>query len=135
MITGGCSCGAVRYEMDGEVAFAGLCHCRQCRRASGSGHIGFMGVLRSSLRVTGPIATHSAPGASGLATVRNFCPACGSQLFGAPEIAPEFYTLYAGSLDDPARFRPEIAMFVAERAPWDEGGASLVQFQGAPEGV
>ncbi len=34
--TGGCLCGAVRYEVSGEPYIAGLCHCTKCRKLTGS---------------------------------------------------------------------------------------------------
>ncbi|MBV8794858.1 MAG: aldehyde-activating protein, partial [Hyphomicrobiales bacterium] len=42
-ITGGCLCGALRYEAVGEPIGSGHCYCADCRRASGSGFIPFMG--------------------------------------------------------------------------------------------
>ena len=39
MVTGGCLCEAVRYEYDGEVGPAGICHCRDCRHVTGSAFI------------------------------------------------------------------------------------------------
>ena len=43
VVTGGCLCGALRYEATGEPTMAGHCYCADCRKASGSGFIPFMG--------------------------------------------------------------------------------------------
>ena len=43
-ITGGCMCGALRYEAFGQPTGSGHCYCVDCRRASGSGFIPFMGL-------------------------------------------------------------------------------------------
>ena len=51
-ITGGCLCGALRYEASAPPDFAGYCCCADCRRASGSGFIPFMGFPAEALRVT-----------------------------------------------------------------------------------
>ena len=40
--SGGCLCGAVRYEAQGEPLYAGHCYCEDCRKASGGGFIPFM---------------------------------------------------------------------------------------------
>lgn len=53
-ITGGCLCGALRYEAQGEPTFAGFCFCADCRKASGGGSIGFMGFPASAVRFSGP---------------------------------------------------------------------------------
>ena len=44
--TGGCLCGALRYEAVGEPLYAGLCYCADCQKASGSGFIPFIGFAR-----------------------------------------------------------------------------------------
>jgi hypothetical protein len=51
--TGGCLCGALRYEADGEPLFAGHCYCADCRKAFGSGFIPFMGFASSAVRFSG----------------------------------------------------------------------------------
>ena len=71
------------------------CYCVDCRRASGSGFIPFMGDA-----------------------VRNRCANSVSLVFGGEIGKTESYTLYAGSLDDPSSFRPTIAIFAEGRPPW-----------------
>ena len=51
-MTGGCLCGAVRYESTGEPGFALLCHCRDCQRQSGSAFAAGWRVPAASFRVT-----------------------------------------------------------------------------------
>jgi len=117
-ITGGCLCGALRYEAEGEPLFAGHCCCADCRRASGSGSIPYMGFASSAVRFAG--ATHQFRSTSfrGTETVRNFCAACGSLVFGGEVGRDEFHTIYAGSLDDPSRFHPTEAIFGRDRPRW-----------------
>src|SRR5262245_65069892 len=59
MITGGCLCGKVRYESQGDALFGVLCHCRDCQRVSGTGRVPVMGVLKSTFRVTGETKSYS----------------------------------------------------------------------------
>ena len=105
MIAGGCLCGRVRYEAQGDALFGVLCHCRDCQRVSGTGHVPVMGVRKSTFRVTGETKTYGVLGGSQKQAIRHFCPNCGSLLFGTPEVVPDIVTLYVGSLDDPNAFR------------------------------
>jgi len=49
---------------------------------------------------------------------RNFCPVCGSLVFGGEVGKDDSHTVYAGSLDDPSSFRPKIAIFARDRPEW-----------------
>ena len=80
-ITGGCLCGRVRYESSGAPLFGVVCHCRDCQRASGAGHVPVMGVWKSTLSVNGETSSHAVVGGSGKLAVRHFCPNCGSTQF------------------------------------------------------
>jgi hypothetical protein len=50
--TGGCLCGAVRYESAGEPLFSLLCHCHDCQHQSGSAFIAAMRVPAAGFRIT-----------------------------------------------------------------------------------
>ena len=128
MIMGGCLCGAVRYEVAGEPVTSLVCYCRDCRKASGSGHIPAMGVRRDSVTVRGETKTYATPGSSGKMAIRHFCPKCGSLLFGTPEIVPELINIYAGTLDDPSVFEPKWSFFRKSHAPWDPVPEHLPEF-------
>jgi hypothetical protein len=99
---GGCLCGALRYEADGEP-LSGYCYCNDCRKASGSGRIPFMGFSKAAVRYTGETRKFASKAARGGDAVRNSCPIC-DLVFGG-EIGKHF-TIYAGSLDDPLSFSP-----------------------------
>jgi hypothetical protein len=131
-ITGGCLCGAMRYEARGEPTYAGYCYCNDCRRQSGSGCIGFMGFAARALTITGAALTHSFRLTDGRVSDRNHCAVCGSLVYGGIAGAAGSHTIYAGSLDDPARFKPTIAIFTREKAPWVEIPAGLTVFDGMP---
>ena len=131
--TGGCLCGALRYEARGEPAASGHCYCGDCRRASGSGFMPFMVFAADALTVRGATREFRSPAASGRTAVRNSCPVCGGLVFGGELGTSESFTVYAGSLDEPARFRPRIAIFVAERPPWALIPPELKCFAGLPE--
>ena len=116
--TGGCLCGALRYEAEGEPLFAGHCYCADCQKASGSGFIPFMGFASSALRITGPSRPFASRAANGGDAVRNSCPTCGGLVFGGIVGQDTAHTIYAGSLDDASAFRPSIAIFTRDRPDW-----------------
>lgn len=131
-ITGGCLCGAVRYLAGGDV-IAGLhCHCRDCQRSSGTGHVPVMVMPKALFQVQGETRSFATTGSSGLKAIRNFCPVCGSLLFGTPEMAPEIVTIYVGSLDDPSVFDADFSQFVRYRHDWDRIAASIPEYHMVP---
>jgi hypothetical protein len=132
MVTGGCLCEAVRYQAAGDPVYAVLCHCRDCQRASGSGHVPVMGVPKSSFAVEGETKLYVVRHANGRSSTRHFCPTCGSLLFGTTEIAPEAVSIYVGTLDDPSVFQPEAVMFRRDRYAWDVGAEALTEFETIP---
>jgi hypothetical protein len=130
--TGGCLCGALRYEARGEPAATGHCYCGDCRRASGSGFVPFMVFPAGALSVRGPATQSRSPSVSGRVAVRNRCPVCGSLVFGGELGRSESFTVYAGSLDEPARFVPRLAIFLDGRPEWAIIPEGLECFPGLP---
>jgi hypothetical protein len=116
--TGGCLCGALRYEAEGEPKFMGHCYCADCRKASGSGFIPFMGFSASAVRLTGESRKFISKSACGGDAVRNSCPVCGGLVFGGEVGKDTTFTIYAGSLDDPSLFHPTVAIFTRGRPDW-----------------
>ncbi len=99
-------------------SFGGLCYCADCRKASGSGFIPFMGFASTAVRFSGETRQFRSKSFRGTDAVRNFCPACGGLVFGGEVGKDTSHTIYAGSLDDPALFHPTIAIFVRDRPAW-----------------
>ncbi len=130
--TGGCLCGAVRYEARGEPLYAGHCYCEDCRKASGSGFIPFMGYARESVRFSGQPRQFTSKAANGNDAVRNFCGVCGGLVFGGTVGKDRQFTIYAGSLDDPTGFRPRVAIFTRNRPAWAVVPPGLKEFEGLP---
>jgi len=130
--TGGCLCGAVRYEAEGEPAMAGYCYCKDCQKASGSGFIPFMGFPASAIRFTGKTLQFVSKSARGTDAVRNSCPLCGGLVFGGIVGQDESHTIYAGSLDDASAFRPKIAIFTRDRPDWSPLPPGIKAFDTMP---
>jgi hypothetical protein len=116
---GRCLCGAVQYEARGASLAQLICHCRDCQRASGSAGLPVVVVSATEFSFEGEIRSYTKIGGSGMPTTRNFCTHCGSLLFGTPQHAPEIVSIYAGTLDDPSRFKAEFVQFASERYQLD----------------
>jgi hypothetical protein len=131
--TGGCLCGAVRYEATGAPRAMGHCYCADCRKASGSGFIPFMVFARSALRFSGHTLQYKCKSFRGGDAVRNSCPACGGLVFGGVVGESDSHTIYAGSLDDASAFHPTIAIFTRDRPAWATMPDGLTPFDTLPE--
>lgn len=115
MLSGGCHCGAVRYQMSADVAHHSLCHCMDCRRASGAPAVSWALVKRDDIRIEGqPKAYASSPG-----TQRLFCADCGTSLFFVNEaIFPGMIDVQSATLDDPDAIPMQGQIQTAERIGW-----------------
>ena len=131
-IHGGCLCGSLRYTAQGAPTNSGLCFCADCRKASGGAGIGFMGFSSSALTFSGAAQQYVSKSARGSYAVRNFCPVCGSLVFGGIVGTDTDHTIYAGSLDDPAVFVPQIVIFNRDRPVWAPLPAGLTVFDAMP---
>jgi hypothetical protein len=131
-VTGGCLCGQLRYEARGDPDFAGYCFCADCRKASGSGFIPFMGFGAEAVRFTGEARQAISRAYRGGEAVRNFCPTCGGLVFGGIVGVDTSHTIYAGSLDDPSFFEPQVALFGRDRPSWVLVPPELTVFETMP---
>jgi hypothetical protein len=130
---GGCLCGAVRYEAQGDPVSQGYCFCADCRKASGSGFIPFIIFPATSLRIRGDTRHSIAKSLRGGDAVRNHCATCAGLVFGGIIGTDSEHSIYAGSLDDPSLFHPTIALFVRDKPDWMPLPADLKVFQTMPE--
>jgi hypothetical protein len=129
--TGGCLCGAVRYEATGEPSHCGFCYCGDCRKASGSGFIPFINISAENVSFSGETLKFRSPALRGEA-LRNSCLRCGSLVFGGEVGQTDMHTIYAGTLDDASVFHPTIAIFTRQRAPWAVLPPDLTAFDELP---
>ena len=128
-ITGGCHCGAIRYEAEGAPEHHALCHCTDCRGWSGAPVMGWIAFREDHLSVTGEPATYR----SSEHGERQFCGRCGTGLFYRNASAlPGLVDVQSGTLDDPSAFPPGAQIMVKERLPWTSGMTDLPAFATYP---
>ncbi len=131
-ISGGCACGAIRYQADVDPVGAVNCHCRDCQRAGGSAYAAVLMVPQASLNLRGEPHYYKTVGDSGKTVQRGFCSACGSQVMMKIERRTDVVGLHAASLDDPSVFRPAIDMFTASAQLWDHMQPQTKKFPKSP---
>jgi hypothetical protein len=134
-LAGGCLCGAVRYRISGAPVFVGQCYCRDCQKATGTGHATVIGVLESQLSLTGRTAVYASVGGSGAPVRRHFCPVCAGRLYTAADSAGPMRMVQAGSLDEPNAITPTVAIFVKDALSWDRIDPALTKFEHLPPGA
>ena len=133
--TGGCACGAVRYEATAEPVFSNHCQCRDCRMRSGTGHGSYLTfAMRAAVRITGNASAWRVAGDSGNAKSHCFCPVCGTPVYLTFAAMPEAIAVHAGSLDDPERFRPTVVTYGIRALAWDRMDPALTTFERMPDG-
>jgi hypothetical protein len=116
---GGCACGAIRYQVQGEPLFSMHCQCRQCQRVTGTGHASQFGVRTSSLELEGALSFYEMQADSGNTVRSGFCPHCGSPVLKSSSGYPEMVFLHAATLDDPRLFKPQKVVWTSQAQPWD----------------
>jgi hypothetical protein len=118
-LTGGCQCGAVRYEINAGQLFAAHCQCNDCKKASGGGHSTVGAFPDSAVKFTGTMKAYASKADSGAEVEREFCPVCGGRLTLRSTNMPGMVMIMAGSLDDPSLITPEAAIYDKRRVGWD----------------
>ena len=118
-LTGGCLCGAVRFEVSEPLVSASYCHCTRCQRRTGTAASPQAKIAPGSLTVLSGeelIRAWSPP--SGWAKL--YCSGCGSALWSRDPDDNEVKSVRLGVFDSDPGIRPEYRQFVAYAAPWEQ---------------
>jgi hypothetical protein len=130
--TGGCLCGAVRFTVKGTPVRMAQCHCLDCQRASGAGHMSNATFKATDVEIVGETSSYASSSDSGNTLTRHFCPTCGARLFLTSAARPEFVTLAAGAFDDSSWFAPQLVLYTKRRPPWDITTESVPNYEAGP---
>lgn len=131
MHSGSCLCGAVRFEVDGGFEHFYLCHCRHCRKDTGSAHAANLFSTSATLRwLAGDdkVVSYTLPGTR---HARSFCGVCGSAL-PSLQMQGKLVVVPAGSLDTAVDVRPEAHLFMASKADWDTDLGAIAKMETYP---
>jgi hypothetical protein len=117
-LTGGCQCGAVRYEVTDDPLAVYVCHCRECQKQSASAFGISVQVRRAAFRLTrGAVKTWSRTADSGRTLDCHFCLHCGSRLWHQPASETETINIKGGSLDQPVDLGTAIHIWTSRKLP------------------
>jgi hypothetical protein len=117
-LTGGCLCGAVRFEVDDAPTFASYCHCRRCQRRTGTASSASARLVPGSLRiVSGEEAIRAFVPPDGFHKV--FCSLCGAHLWSRHPADPSIVSVRMGAFDEDPGVRPSHRQYVAYAAAWE----------------
>jgi len=131
-ITGGCQCGAVKYECSAGPIVAGHCQCTNCQKFTGAGHASNMMLPKDAFMVTGEMTRYDYTADSGNVMTRFFCSKCGSPVYGFGSGNAAAIMVRAGGLDNPALFEANFALFSDSGQAWDPIDPSIKSFPGMP---
>ena len=120
MRTGRCLCGAVTYELDGDLVATAVCHCDHCQRQSGGAFSVNLVAHESQLTLHGELRTYEDRGEHGDAVYvrRRFCGACGSPIVSELVLSDGIIAVKAGTLDDRSSIQPNVEAWCVDRQPW-----------------
>ncbi|HEY1615037.1 MAG TPA: GFA family protein [Rhizomicrobium sp.] len=105
-VSGGCLCGDIRIVAKGRPNRVGLCHCLDCRKHHGALFYAAAVYPDTAVTVTGETRDYGG---------RNFCPRCGSSVFGRVKGEIE---VHLGTLDAPDQFVPTYEIWTTRRESW-----------------
>ena len=118
-LTGGCLCGAIRYQLSDYPMLLYACHCTNCQRQSGGAFAMNMPVAAAAFTIVrGEPKGWRRLSPSGAETVSWFCGDCAGRIHGTRRVRPETVTLRAGTLDDTSWLVPAAHMYVRSAQPW-----------------
>jgi hypothetical protein len=125
MHKGSCLCGAVRFEVAGELKAPDGCHCSMCRKQSGHYWVS-TNVASDAISISGE--EHVTWFRSSEKVRRGFCSVCGSYLFWDP-IGMDVIAVGMGAFDKPTGTHLEMHIFTAEKGDYYEIADGVPQFE------
>lgn len=135
MVTGGCQCGSVRYEISGEMPpKTYVCHCRECQKQSASAFGMSVPVAVATFSLTQGELRHWSRGAdSGAIVDCAFCSTCGSRVWHRSSAAPDVLRVRGGSFDRPPDIGNAVHIWTKHKLSGLDLPAGTVQFPGQPD--
>ena len=131
-ISGGCYCGSLRYEANGDVEASIQCHCRECQYITGGNPNVIMIMPLSGFEFVKGIPKTFKRKDIEKAVTRLFCENCGTGIGTKNPNRPNSIILKVGTFDDPSIFKPDIAIFTIDKQKFHHIEDGLKSFERRP---
>ena len=133
-LTGQCLCGGVKFEADGDIMMQGNCHCTDCRQSSGSPFATLLFMAEDKVSISGELKSYAHQVDSGNMLVKDFCPNCGSQMFGRNKGRPGSLAIKVGTINEQAEIKPQFNVFAGSKMDCIALDDSIPAFDKMPPG-
>lgn len=114
-LSGQCLCGKVSFKADGDIAMQGNCHCTDCQQISGSAYATLIFMSKDSVDITGETKRFEHTVDSGNVLSKDFCPNCGSQMFGGNAARPGSIAIKAGGINEKDLIKPQFNVYTSSK--------------------
>ena len=132
-VEGGCYCGGVRYQAEGDAVFKAQCFCRECQYISGGSPNVVMGMPEGGFEYTSGAAKGFQRKDLENPANRDFCPECGTHLVTKAPSLPGVVLLKVGTLDDPSVFgAPQMSIYTCDMQSYHQLPEGLPAFEKTP---
>ncbi len=134
--SGGCLCGAIKYELNkSNLISAHHCHCIDCQKSTGSGKSTILMLPAQAILMDGELKFYTSPTSSGRNMSRGFCQECGSPVLSFIKEMQEVNFLKAGSLDDSSWLKIDSNFYSSSAHSWSPIDDDILSFTHNPDQV
>jgi len=131
--TGGCLCGAIRYNISADPQMVAACHCKDCQKQTGTAYSVVVGVPADSVTIEkGTPKIYEVKGTSGQSVVRKFCGDCGSPILTDVTAIEGLLFVKGGTLDDTSSVEVGAEIWCDSKVGWATLAESLPKLPGNP---
>ncbi len=130
--SGRCTCGAITYTVTAAPKTMVQCHCRDCQKSTGTGHVSQAFFAKKDVHIHGQASAYTTTTDGGNQSTRYFCPTCGSRIYGLNSGRPTTITLAVGCMDDHSWFSPKLVVYTKHRNDWDITRTDIPNFNEMP---
>jgi len=130
-LTGGCYCGAVRYEAVGDPLMQAQCHCRECQYITGGSPNMFVAMAPDGFKYTKGAPKQFSRKDLEKPVTREFCAECGTHVVTRPN--RPIIVIKVGTLDDPSQIKPQVAIYTIDKQPFHHVPDGMPAFERLPQ--
>ena len=132
MVTGGCYCGEIRFEVIGPQEAAFQCHCRECQYITGGNANIVVVFAETDFRYTKGVTTTFARSDLETPVTRHFCSSCGTAIGSRSPSRPNSMIVKVGTLDYPGDYQAKAAIFTCDKQPYHHIPSDIPAFDKRP---